>query len=152
MTCYGPDCNDDDDDNIDMHWCNGYGFMLLLVLFAYILQVYYGIVKPLFGAIIHKAILQPLNDQKKQLMSHRYKIWTEPKTKFKCLFHDELHFYFRFSALGLSLFAFIIILTFIIYDTTGSRHRLQSLVGILVMMTFGFVFSKHPTKVFYATN
>lgn len=46
--------------------------MLLLVVFAYILQVYYGIIKPLFGETIYKAIIKPLNEQKKQLMAHRY--------------------------------------------------------------------------------
>lgn len=39
------------------------------------------------------------------------------------------------------------IAVFLAFDTVDSRRRLQSLIGIGVLLSFGFVFSAYPTKV-----
>ncbi|KAJ6641433.1 Solute carrier family 28 member 3 [Pseudolycoriella hygida] len=46
--------------------------------------------------------------------------------------------------IGVTIAAFA---TFLAFDTIGSRSRLQSLIGITVLLAFGFVFSAHPKKI-----
>lgn len=50
------------------------------------------------------------------------------------------------TAFYLSLLTGLVV--FLYYDTIGSRERLRSGLGFLSILIFGFVFSKHPTKVF----
>jgi len=38
----------------------------------------------------------------------------------------------------------IAIVTFLILDTAESRYRLISIIGIIAIMAFGWIFSKHP--------
>lgn len=39
------------------------------------------------------------------------------------------------------------IAVFLAIDTANSRSRLMGFSGVVLMMTLGFIFSKHPTKV-----
>lgn len=51
--------------------------------------------------------------------------------------------------IGIALAAFAVFLAF---DTIDSRRRLQSLIGIGVLLSFGFVFSASPTNVSVFTS
>jgi len=45
------------------------------------------------------------------------------------------------------LFLLSVLIIFLLVDTAGERHRLISVLGLLLLLLFGFVFSKAPRKI-----
>lgn len=50
----------------------------------------------------------------------------------------------RIGAIILYLIVLIAIITFLIIDTTNSRYRLISILGVIVILGLGWIFSKYP--------
>lgn len=75
-----------------------------------------------------------------QYICHLKTVQYNPHFNF-CIY---LHRLTKIVLIGVAIAAFAIFLAF---DTIDSRRRLQSLIGIGVLLLFGFVFSKNPTKV-----
>ncbi|XP_044004713.1 solute carrier family 28 member 3 isoform X1 [Aphidius gifuensis] len=116
--------NNNNNGNLD--WCDGYGMLVVLVAIVYIGIVYYKIFKKYFASIIIR-IFEPLLNSIESLQQKRY-ISVVVKTVFY-----------------VSLLTGLVV--YLYYDTIGSRERLRSGLGFLSILIFGFVFSKHPTKV-----
>lgn len=116
--------NNNKDGNID--WCNGYGMLVVLVGIVYISIIYYKIFKKYFATIIIK-IIQPLLNFIQSIQEKRFM-----SVVIKTIFYLSL-------LIGLVIYLY--------YDTIGSRERLRSCLGFVLILIFGFVFSKHPTKV-----
>lgn len=62
-------------------------------------------------------------------------------------------FFLRFvNRFGMPVFYFAVavaVVVFMIIDTVDSRERLISLLGAVVLLVLGWIFSKHPTYVSY---
>nr|CAD7577803.1 unnamed protein product [Timema californicum] len=53
----------------------------------------------------------------------------------------------RLFRVAISLLVLAALVVFLVLDTVGSRERLVSFFGLVVILLFGFVFSRHPTQV-----
>jgi len=50
----------------------------------------------------------------------------------------------RITTIIIYLVIFIAIIIFLIIDTIDSRHRLISILGVIILLGLGWVFSKYP--------
>ncbi|XP_031786980.1 solute carrier family 28 member 3 isoform X2 [Nasonia vitripennis] len=119
-----------ENDHSKLQWCDGYGMLVLLVGFAYFGLFYTKIFKRYFGSPIASCLL-PCTRQISSL-KHRGRFCCVTQTVF-CS----------------AIFAAIII--FLILDTVESRNRLISFTGVVAILGFGWIFSKHPSKVNWRT-
>lgn len=110
-----------------MQWCDGYGMLLLLLFFVYFGLFYYQIFKRFFGKRVYESFIKPISEK------------TAEATK---------HTYVKLALAAALIAAFI---TYIILDTTDDRDRLRSLMGIVILLSLGFIFSKHPSRVNWRT-
>ncbi|XP_066597196.1 uncharacterized transporter YutK [Prorops nasuta] len=111
-------------------WCDGYGMLLLLFVFSYGGLLYYKVVKRHFGKWIKKCF-RPLRNCLVELQN----------TKYGCCISQ--------SVVYLSILVAAAI--FLIFDTTGSRNRLISASGVLILILLGWIFSKHPGNIKWRT-
>lgn len=112
--------------NCDLEFCNGFGMLLIIIVIIYSSFLYYSLLKKHLIKLICSG-LSPLNTSLKTSRHKRY-----------------LHTY------GQTLIYFailLLIIVFLIFDTAGARERWISFGGILLIVTFGWIFSKHPNKV-----
>ncbi|XP_043529000.1 uncharacterized transporter YutK isoform X3 [Frieseomelitta varia] len=109
--------NNNYENNID--WCNGYGLLILLLTIVYggILYHYYG---------------------KKFL-----KYCSRPCINFIRSFRKTKHGSFVIQTV-IYVCVFVAIIIFLIIDTVDSRERLMSAIGVVTLLSFGWIFSKHP--------
>ncbi|CAG2059178.1 unnamed protein product, partial [Timema podura] len=107
--------------NEDIGWCNGLGILIILLFFLYMWMFYYLIVKKYFGRILYEHIVAPI-----------VRVWD--KAWERTLFR-----------VAISLLVLAALVVFLVLDTVGSRERLVSFFGLIVILLFGFIFSRHPT-------
>lgn len=112
--------------NCDFEWCNGYGLLLILTGLIYLGLFYFLIVKRYFRKYILQCC-QPVTNLLERLRNTKYGT--------------------RIGAIILYLIILIAIIIFLIIDTTNSRHRLISILGVIVILGLGWMFSKHPGQV-----
>ncbi|CAH0390872.1 unnamed protein product [Bemisia tabaci] len=101
-----------------INWCNGTGFMTLIITVFYWTIFYYNIFKPFI-----LPFLSNIGRLKHSCVIFRY-------IKLSC-----------WVAITISLTIFIIV------DTASDRRRLISLAGLFFFIFIGFIFSKHPGHV-----
>ncbi|XP_031625263.1 uncharacterized protein LOC116341962 [Contarinia nasturtii] len=104
-------------------WCDGYGMLALLMIFVYTCLIYFNVLKPLLGRCISTSI----RPYKRQISA------TFQKSKFLKV---------AFVVVILLIFAVCIGI-----DTYKSPERLQSLLGIVILLSIGFAFSKHRSQI-----
>ncbi|KAJ8686623.1 hypothetical protein QAD02_022417 [Eretmocerus hayati] len=110
----------------DFHWCDGYGLLILVTALAYWLILYKKLIKDCFRDVFQFCTIPCIGFSRK----------LEKKRYFCCAIQTIL------CIALLSSFT-----VFLIVDTLSSRDRLMSLVGVGIIMLFGLIFSKYPTKV-----
>uniref|UniRef100_A0A1B0GGV0 Putative concentrative na+-nucleoside cotransporter cnt1/cnt2 n=1 Tax=Lutzomyia longipalpis TaxID=7200 RepID=A0A1B0GGV0_LUTLO len=106
-----------------MGWCHGYGFLIILMVLIYVGLIYFQIIKRFWGRQIAKSAIEPFTKFIRKLFSSRF---------------------VRVGAVLIVLAAFVV---YLVFETTDNRNRLRGLVGIAVILGFGFIFSKHPSYV-----
>ncbi|CAG0919828.1 unnamed protein product [Notodromas monacha] len=111
------------DEGDPIQWCDGSGFLFALTGVVYFCLIYFQIVKRFFGKALAENVITPI------------------------VKGIDYAFSFRASKLIAFVAFFAIVLGFIIYDTWDAPRRLQSGIGIIVIVLFAFVFSRHPGKV-----
>ncbi|XP_011058872.1 PREDICTED: solute carrier family 28 member 3 isoform X2 [Acromyrmex echinatior] len=112
--------------NCDFQWCEGYGLLLILTGLIYLGLFYFLIVK----RYLNKYILQccrPATNFSKQLQNTKYGT--------------------RIRVIIIYLVILIAIVIFLVIDTVDSRHRLISILGVIILLGLGWVFSKYPGQV-----
>ncbi|XP_058797169.1 solute carrier family 28 member 3-like isoform X2 [Phymastichus coffea] len=110
----------------DFGWCDGYGMLILIVGFSY------------FGILYQKVFKKCLS-----------------KLIITCFLPCESHFasckqrgcFVRSIKTVFCLTVLVGIAIFLILDTVQSRNRLISFTGVAAILAFGWVFSKHPTRI-----
>ncbi|GAB0100840.1 Sodium/nucleoside cotransporter [Sergentomyia squamirostris] len=107
----------------DLGWCHGYGFLIILMVLVYAGLIYFQVVKRFWGQQIYKNVLRPFEN-----LVHN-------------LFRSN---YIRAAAIIVVLAAFVV---FLVFETSNDRNRLRGLIGIGVILLFGFIFSKHPSYI-----
>ncbi|XP_018303103.1 solute carrier family 28 member 3 isoform X2 [Mycetomoellerius zeteki] len=112
--------------NCDFQWCEGYGLLLILTGLIYLGLFYFLIVKRYFGKYILQCC-RPVTNSLERLQNIKYGT--------------------RIRAIIVYLVILVAIITFLIIDTADSRHRLISILGVIVLLGLGWVFSKHPGQV-----
>ncbi|XP_076242003.1 concentrative nucleoside transporter 2 isoform X2 [Calliopsis andreniformis] len=108
-------------------WCDGYGMLILLFAFGYGGVLYYYAIRRFFRRTLSSCI-QPLREHIQSFQRRRRSCGTVLK-----------------ALLYICIFAAIIV--FLVFDTASSRERLVSAIGVVVLLGFGWVFSKHPGNV-----
>ncbi|XP_063984863.1 uncharacterized transporter YutK-like isoform X2 [Diachasmimorpha longicaudata] len=112
--------------NCELEWCNGYGMLLILLGVVYFSLLYYYVIKRYLSEGI-ETVFSPITSCIGSIRQ-RSCLSRSLKTSF-------------YVAL------FIALVIFLIYDTIDSRDRLISCLGFVIILLFGFVFSKHPTQI-----
>ncbi|CAL7933318.1 unnamed protein product [Xylocopa violacea] len=108
-----------------INWCNGYGLLILLVVFVYGGILCHFLSKSFLGEVFGRC-------------------WTLAGDVVKTVQKMKYGF---FVAPVIYVCAFGAIIAFLVVDTVNSRERLQSGIGVVTLLIFGWVFSKHPTRV-----
>lgn len=109
------------------YWCSGDGLLVIITVLAIIGIVYFKVVKPIFG----KRIIEMIKPGVKAFSE----IWNKKVKGYSI----------APMAVGMTLLLALII--FFLVDTAGERHRLISLIGLFLLLLFGFIFSKAPRKI-----
>ncbi|XP_068207832.1 uncharacterized transporter YutK-like [Palaemon carinicauda] len=105
------------------YWCDADGLLIILTVIAAINILYFQIIKPLFGKTIYRVVIKPLAKMINEAFSH------------------------TIVAVIFTLAIFGGLLAFLIVDAWDEIWRLQSLIGIVVLILFGFIFSTAPGKI-----
>ena len=108
------------------NWCHGYGLLIILLAIVYGGILYSSIVKRFFGEIFAKCS-QPLHNRIRSIRNKKYGSCVIQTTIYTCIF--------------------VAIVIFLIFDTADSRERLLSGIGVIILMSFGWIFSKHPSQI-----
>ncbi|XP_043260400.1 solute carrier family 28 member 3 isoform X1 [Colletes gigas] len=109
-----------------LNWCNGYGMLILLLVVGYGGVLYSSILKRILRKILVRCS-QPFRHLVKSLQRTKYGNVACQTVIYACIFGA--------------------IIVFLIFDTTDSRERLVSAIGIVILISFGWIFSKHPSHI-----
>nr|XP_053631826.1 solute carrier family 28 member 3-like [Cherax quadricarinatus] len=107
----------------DNYWCNADGFLIIITFCVFIGMTYFLVLKPYYGRPIYKKVLKPIY------------------TTYESLW---LYWWVR-MALYLVLLAILVV--FLALDTRHDPKRLQSVLGLIILLLFGFVFPELRGKV-----
>nr|XP_031832715.1 solute carrier family 28 member 3-like [Nomia melanderi] len=107
------------------NWCHGYGMLLLLFVIGYAGVLYHYLAKRFRKKIGQHS--SPFRGRLETFQNTRYGGRVFRTVLYACVF------------------AAIII--FLIFDTVDSRERLMSLIGVVILLSLGWLFSKHPSRV-----
>jgi len=108
---------------IEINWCDGHGmFIILSGLFLWGM-FYYFVLKAFFGKRIQKTVFEPIGNKLKPVLGS------------------------RIGTILITLLVLGGLGVFLYFDTEGERNRLKSAGGILVIVLFGLLVSKHPGKI-----
>ncbi|XP_001601110.2 solute carrier family 28 member 3 [Nasonia vitripennis] len=110
----------------DYDWCTGYGMLILIYVFTY-------------GSIFYRLGIKRFCCKP---LSHLLRPF------FRCLKNSNKY---GIGEIILCLCIMAGIAVFLAIDTVNSRGRLMGFSGVALMMTLGFIFSKHPTKINWRT-
>ncbi|XP_016917228.1 solute carrier family 28 member 3 [Apis cerana] len=108
-------------------WCHGYGLLLLILAIVYGSLFYHYALKPFFGKIFvycHRPYISNITNNFR-------------KIKYGNIIGQTIIYTCIFTA----------IIVFLIIDTVNSRERLMSGIGIIVLISLGWIFSKHPSHI-----
>lgn len=119
--------------------------LVLLTGFTYIGILYYLFFIPNYGQKIYFSIIKPFRDILARMFAYRFVSRRLVHFKLGKMILKKL--IFRFMKVGTFLVILLAVVIYLIFDTYGSRDRLRSLVGIVGILAFGLIFSKHPSKV-----
>ncbi|KAG7312663.1 hypothetical protein JYU34_000988 [Plutella xylostella] len=109
--------------NTPLELCSGFGSLIAFLSIIYFFLVYFFFIKKYFGSWFHRTV------------------WRRLTNATDCCWKFPL---FRW-ALTLAIIGGILL--FLIIDSRGSEHRLISLIGLVVLLLLGFLFSKHPGRI-----
>lgn len=104
-------------------WCDGVGFLVVITCVVYFGLFYFQVVKRFWSQTIYKAAIKPIS-------------------QFFNLFYASIVVRYGFYLLLMTG-----LVTFLIIDTADEQERLYSFLGLIVWLIFGWIFSKHPSKV-----
>ncbi|XP_020284175.1 solute carrier family 28 member 3-like [Pseudomyrmex gracilis] len=114
----------------NLQWCDGYGLLLLLVGIIHISLFYFLIIKRYLSKYIAQCC------------------W--PVTNFLMRFRS-IKYGTRIGAIIFYLLVLLAVIIFLIIDTAEHRYRLISILGVIVLLGVGWIFSKHPEQIKWRT-
>ncbi|KAJ4439381.1 hypothetical protein ANN_07503, partial [Periplaneta americana] len=106
-----------------LEWCDGVGLLIILLALVYFGLFYYFIIKKFFGRFIFRKVFKPINNGWNKLVKNRY---------------------LRIVILSLPLVAVIL---YLVLDSIDNTERLQSGVGVIVIILLGYSFSRHRSQI-----
>ncbi|XP_046673458.1 sodium/nucleoside cotransporter 1-like isoform X2 [Homalodisca vitripennis] len=109
-------------ENVNTDWCHGYGFSFIIFGLLVWTVLYYNIFAPFIIPYFTRTFH----------CTTLLKIWRKSRV---------------IAACGVV----ILLVAFLIWDTSSNRRRLISVGGLIVFICCGFIFSKHPTRVKWKT-
>ena len=113
-------------------WCHGLGFLIIMTTVVLIFIVYSMVFKRLFNWFFTSTTM---GEKAIQRAFHPIALVWEDFMKTK------------FSSVILNSVVIIALLIFLIADSYDDRKRLLSILGIVVIIIFGAIFSKHPGRI-----
>lgn len=108
---------------VEDYWCDGDGLLILITGCVVFGLLYFQIVKPYFGTFLYDNVIKPV-------VNLCGKIWQIKVVRY--IFYGGL-----IAAVAVFLF----------FDARDEPHRLISLLGVFVLLLFGFLFSTAPRKI-----
>ncbi|XP_013176838.1 PREDICTED: solute carrier family 28 member 3-like [Papilio xuthus] len=113
--------------NKPLELCHGFGSLIAFLSIVYFFVIYFLVVKRYFGEWFEKTV------------------WIRIETIAHCLW-KKIWFRWCFSVGVLAAIA-----VFLYFDTRDAPERLISLLGLIVLLLLGFVFSAHPGRIKWRT-
>eukprot|EP00095_Tigriopus_kingsejongensis_P011047 snap_masked-scaffold23_size669530-processed-gene-0.5 protein:Tk11047 transcript:snap_masked-scaffold23_size669530-processed-gene-0.5-mRNA-1 annotation:"sodium nucleoside cotransporter 1" len=111
--------------DLDWGWCDGLGFLILLTGMVHVYNLIFSCIVP-----------WTRRSQAIQDVSHACRSYSRK--------HLKNNRWFAMASYGLVL---LVIAIFLILDTVGNRQRLISAGGIVILVLFGALCSKHPKQI-----
>ncbi|XP_063860890.1 solute carrier family 28 member 3-like isoform X2 [Scylla paramamosain] len=105
------------------YWCDADGLVIIITGTLFLGLFYFLIVKRFWGKTLYHNVIKPLNILTDRILAYKWVPWV----------------FFLVLVVGA--------LVFIVVDSRHNVQRLQSLLGVVVLLLFGFVFSVAPKKV-----
>lgn len=105
------------------YWCDSDGLVIIITGLLFLGLYYFLIFKPLWGKIVYHRIIKPLNSFADKVLVYKWVPWV------------------------IYLVLVVGAVVFIGVDARNDLRRLQSLIGLVVLLLFGFVFSVAPKRV-----
>ena len=122
-------------DDLNLDFCNGFGFLLLLTIVIDLSLFYYKIIKPYFIKWIKTAEGEKIIDEIKN--GKIIQIYKKIMSKW-------------WSSIAISATVFLCIFVFLLVDTASDRRRLISFFGLIVLIICGFLCSNNPARIRYS--
>ena len=121
-------------DDLNLDFCNGFGFLLLLTIVIDLSLFYYKIIKPYFTKWIKTTEGEKFIDRIKN--GKIVQIYEKFMSKW-------------WSSIAISATVFLCIFVFLLVDTASDRRRLISFFGLIVLIICGFLCSNNPARIRY---
>ncbi|XP_045133390.1 solute carrier family 28 member 3-like isoform X1 [Portunus trituberculatus] len=105
------------------YWCDADGLVIIITAILFLGLFYFLVVKHFWGKMLYHNVVRPVNSFTDKVLAHKWVPWV----------------FFLVLVVGA--------LVFIGVDSRHNMQRLQSLLGVVVLLLFGFIFSVAPKKV-----
>ena len=113
-------------------WCHGLGFLIIITVIVLIYIIYAVLLKRLYNWFFTST-------------TYGEKVIQEYLRPTSVAWDDFMKF--RYSAFIINGVVISAVLIFLIVDSSDDRRRLLSILGIVAIIIFGAVFSKHPDRI-----
>ncbi|XP_042225314.1 sodium/nucleoside cotransporter 1-like [Homarus americanus] len=107
----------------DNYWCDADGLLIILTCLVGLGLLYFQVIKRFFGAMIYRTVIKSLDVAMTDLLAIKWVPWV----------------------VGLLLLVGVAV--FLGFDAQDDVRRFQGLIGLVVLILFGFVFSIAPRKI-----
>lgn len=114
-------------DTSPLQLCEGFGSLIALYVIVYFFIIYFRVIKKYFGNWFEKVV------------------WNRFEKTCQRLWR------MRFFPLIFILVILTSVAVFLYFDTEDNRERLVSLLGVVIIMLLGFIFSAHPGRINWRT-
>lgn len=105
------------------YWCEADGLVIIITGLLFLGLFYFLVVKVFWAEVLNEKLVKPVNRLTDKILRYKWAPWL----------------FFLVLVIGA--------VVFIAVDSKDDRLRLQSLIGVVVLMVFGFVFSIAPKKI-----
>ena len=113
-------------------WCHGLGFLIIITVIVFIYLLYAMLFKRVFNWFFTSTVFGEKSIQR--VFRPTALVW-------------EDFMKMRYAALIINCVVITAFLIFLIVDTSDDRRRLLSILGLVVIIVFGAVFSRHPGRI-----
>ena len=113
-------------------WCHGLGFLIIITVIVFIYILYSMLLRKLFNWFFTSTVMGEKAIQR--VFRPTSLIW-----------EDFMNM--KYASVIINSIVILAFFIFLIIDSSDDRRRLLSILGLVVIIIFGAVFSKHPGRI-----